>query len=334
MSKRLPVSLVYFLGALSDCIYVNITGSDQTNCGSISRPCRFLAFTVNNVSSINDTIFLIASPIKQITYIVEHPIVIKNSLTVAKFPACSQNPVITYHLNTTSNWKVFYAFAISRYFEAPGILTLNFKSVDFNVNIFTTFSERFKTLQKNVLVKDIFGLELSLSISGSIISSPSHAINFSDLSRYENVSIHLKNLEIRNGAFTFENKKGRCQPMKHIKDMIEMNNVTIRNAVNLALNVNGCFNVSIKKLTCSKITWKKQEFVAFRGGVLNIGNTLIKDILIDNNMKYNNFHRSTLFFIDESVSEIQNMLIKDSIGTSSERPQIFSTVFFFSKLRN
>ena len=205
---------------------------------------------------------------------------------------------------------MLYAFAISRYFEAPGILTVNFKSVDFKVNILTTFSEGFKTPQKNVLVKDIFGLELSLSISDSIISSPSHAINFSDLSRYENISIHLKNLEIKNGAFTFENKKGRCQPMEHIKDMIEMDNVTICNAVNVALNVNGCFNVSIKKLTCSKITWKKQELLAFRGGVLNIANTLIKDILVDNNMKYNNSDRRTLLFIDESVSEIQNMLSK------------------------
>ena len=329
MSKRLSGILAYFLGALSDCLYVNITGSDLANCGSISRPCRSLAFTVNNVSSINDTICLIASPIKQIAYIVENPIVIKNSLAVTKFPGYSQNPVITYHLNTTSNWKVFYAFAISRYFEAPGILTVNFKSVDFKVNILTTFSEGFKTPQKNVLVKDIFGLELSLSISDSIISSPSHAINFSDLSRYENISIHLKNLEIKNGAFTFENKKGRCQPMEHIKDMIEMDNVTICNAVNVALNVNGCFNVSIKKLTCSKITWKKQELLAFRGGVLNIGNTLIKDILVDNNMKYNNSDRRTLLFIDESVSEIQNMLIKDTIGTSSKRPEIFSAVLFF-----
>ena len=67
--------------------------------------------------------------------------------------------------------------------------------------------------------------------------------------------------------------------------MIEMDNVTISNVVNVALNVNGCFNVSIKKLTCIKITWKKQELLRFRGGALNISNTLIKDILVHKNIK-------------------------------------------------
>ena len=313
MSERLPDILAFFLGALSDCVYVNITGSDLVNCGSINRPCRSLSFTVNNVSSFNDTICLIASPIKQIMYIVENPIVIKNSLTVTKFPMYSQNPVITYHLNRTSNWKVFYAFAVSRYIEAPGVLALNFKSVDFNVNILTTFSEEFKTLQKNVLVKDIFDLELSLSISESIISSPSHVVNFSDLSWYENVSIHLKNLEIKNGAFTFDNKKQRCEPMEHIKDMIEMDNVTICNTGNVALSFNGCFNVSIKKFTCSKITWKKQELFTFRGGVLTIGNTLIKNILVNNNVKYNNSDRKTFFFFQNSTIKMLNM---EMVGNS------------------
>ena len=119
---------------------MNANGKDQIHCGSISRPCSSLSFTINNVSRHNDTICLIASPIKQIKYTVENTIVIKRSLTVTKFPVYGQNPLIAYDFNVTNNWKEFYAFAIFRDALAPNILTLNIKSVDFSVNIFTTFS--------------------------------------------------------------------------------------------------------------------------------------------------------------------------------------------------
>ena len=45
-----------------------------------------------------------------------------------------------------------------------------------------------------------------------------------------------------------------------------MYNVTICNTGNVTLSAYGCFNMSIEKLTCSNITWKKQAF--FTGGVL------------------------------------------------------------------
>ena len=100
--------LTYTLGALSYSIYVNASGKDNTECGSITAPCRSLSFTINNVSRHNDTIFLIASPIKQIRYTLENTIIIKQSLTITKFPAYSQNPVMTYHLNLTSNLEEIY----------------------------------------------------------------------------------------------------------------------------------------------------------------------------------------------------------------------------------
>ena len=167
------------LGTSSVCIYVNVSGSDQINCGSKARPCRSLSFTINNVSRHNDKVCLIASQMKQIRYSLESQIVIKHSLTVSKFPAYSLNPVIIYHLNVTNNWQEFYAFAISPSAVATETVKLNIKSVNFNVNIFTTFSEEHKTLSKSATVGDTFGLQLWLSISDSIISSPYHAINVS-----------------------------------------------------------------------------------------------------------------------------------------------------------
>ena len=219
--------LAYLLGSLSYSIYVNPSGKDNTECGSIASPCRSLSFSINNVSSHDDTIFLNASPIKQIRYTLENPIIIKHSLTVSKFPAYSQNPLITYNRNVTSSRKGFYAFTIFRYVLSPEILTLNIKSVNFNVNIFTTLTE------------DISSFHLSLSISDSIISSPSHAVNFSDVSVYGNVSIQMKNLVIQSGVFMFKNIRERCQSIEHIKNIIEMNNVTICNAENIALRVHG-----------------------------------------------------------------------------------------------
>ena len=146
--ERLTDILAFILGALTDCIYVNASGKDQIPCGSVITPCSSLSFTINNVSFHNETICLIASPIKQIRYTVENTIVIKHSLTVTKFPVYGQNPLITYSISVTSNRKDFYAFGISRYVLASQTLTFNIKSVNFYVNILNTFSERLKTLQK------------------------------------------------------------------------------------------------------------------------------------------------------------------------------------------
>ena len=302
------------LGALSDDIYVNASGTDQIHCGSVTRPCRSLSFIINNVSCHNDTIRLMASPIKPIRFTLKNPIIIKHSLTISKFPAYSQNPLITYDRNLASNQKEFYAFAIFRYALAPDILNLNIKSVNFNVNILTT------------LTGNISCFHLSLSISYSIISSPGHAVNFSDVSGYKNVAIQMKDLLIQNGVFMFKNIRERCQPREQIKNIIEMNNVTFCNAENIALSVHGCFNVSIEKLMCSNVTWKKQDFFTFTGGVLNAKNVLIKNILSKNNTKYSKSEAKALFLIYKSVGEIQNILIKDSVEMSSVRPNKFSAV--------
>ena len=304
---------VSILGVLSNGIYVNVSGKDQINCGSINKPCKSLSFTINKISSHNDKIYLIASPVKQTRYILENPIVITHSLTVIKFPANSQNPVITYDFNETSNWKGFYALTISQYVVAPDILTLDIKSVNFNVNIFTIFSEGYKSLQKEVVVRNISGFQLSLSISDSIISSSCHAINLTDISGYENVSIHMKDLVVENSGFMFQTRRERCEDTEHIKNTIEMNNVTICNTENVTLSVNGCFNVSIEKLTGSNITWKKPEIFTFRGSALNIKNVLINNILANSFMKYN----KSLVLIYGGVAEIQNMLIKYSKAKST-----------------
>ena len=105
-----------------------------------------------------------------------------------------------------------------------------------------------------MVVRNISGFQLSLSISDSIISSPCHAINLTDISGYENVSIHMKDLVVENGGFMFQTRRERSEDTEHIKNTIEMNNVTICNTENVTLSVNGCFNVSIEKLTCSNIT--------------------------------------------------------------------------------
>ena len=301
---RLSDILAFILGALSDCIYVNASGKDQISCGSISRPCSSLSFAINNVSCHNNTICLVASPAKKIRYTVENTIVIKHSLAVTKFPGYSQNPLITYDLNVTSNRKEFYAFAIFRNALAPNILNLNIQSVDFSVNILTTFSEGFKTLQENVFVREISGFQLRLSISDSIVSSVSHAVKISDISEYDNFTFHMKDLVIKSGDFMFENKRDKCKPLEHIKDIIEMYNVTICNTGNVTLSVRGCFNMSIE----------------------NTKNVLIKNILANDNMKYNKSKTKALFLINESVAEIQNTLIKDSVVISSIRPKRLSAV--------
>ena len=115
------------------------------------------------------------NPIKQIRYTVESTIIIKHSLTITKFPKYGQNPLITYDLSAIGDRKEFYVFAIFRYALVPNILTLNIKSVDFNVSILTTFSEGYETVQKDtsgfqfqivLLVVQI--IQFNLVINGSM----------------------------------------------------------------------------------------------------------------------------------------------------------------------
>ena len=107
-----------------------------------------------------------------------------------------------------------------------------------------------------------------------------------------------------------------------------MYNVTICNTGNVILSVHG-FKMSIEKLTCSNITWKKRELLIFTGGVLNAKNILIKNIPANKNMKHNKPETKALFLINESVAEIQNILIKDSVGMSSITPKRFPAVIIF-----
>ena len=261
------------------------------------------------------------NPIKQIRYTVESTIIIKHSLTITKFPKYGQNPLITYDLSAIGDRKEFYVFAIFRYALVPNILTLNIKSVDFNVSILTTFSEGYETVQK-----DTSGFQLWLSISDSIVSSTDHTVQFSDKWEYDKLTIHMKDLVIKSGDFIFENKKDRCEPLEHIKDIIEMYNITISNTENVTLTVHGCFNMSVENLTCSNITWKEQELFTFTGGVLNTKNVLIKNILTNNNMKYIKSKTKVLFLINKSVAYMQNILIKDSAEMSSITQKRFSVV--------
>ena len=102
---------------------------------------------------------------------------------------------------------------------APDVLNLDIKSVNLNVNILTTFVEGFKTLRKDVVVENISDSQLSFSNSNSIIISPCHAVDLTDTSWYQNVSVHIM----------FQTRKVRDEHMEHIKDTIEIDNVTICN---------------------------------------------------------------------------------------------------------
>ena len=136
----------------------------------------------------------------------------------------------------------------------------------------------------------------------------------------------MKDLVIKSGDFVFENKRDRCEPLEHIRDIINMYTVTICNTGNVALRVHGCFKMSIEKLTFSNITRKKEEFFTFSGGVLNTKNVLIKNILANNNMKHEQSETKALFLINGGVAEIRNILIKDSSGLSSIKSKRFSFV--------
>ena len=160
---------------------------------------------------------------------------------------------------------------------------------------------------------DIPGCPLLFSISNSIINSSYHAINLSDLTGYENVSIHVEDSIIQNGKFVFQNKRKSCEPTEHIKNIIQMNNVTVLNTGIAALSANGCFNVSFNKIMCYNITWKKEELFTFRGASLKMQNILIENILPGNNQS----EEKALFLIESCAVEIQNLCIKDCKVPSS-----------------
>ena len=304
------ISLFIPLGTSYCCVYVDLNGSDQIGCGIRSQPCRSLFYAINNVSRTNDNICLIASPIKPIRYSVGKPIVIKHSLTVTKSPLFSLNPVINYRINVTNNWKEFYAFTSFRSDDADEMLNLKIKSVDFNVNIFTSLSEGKR-------------LPLSLSITDSIISSPNNAIHLTDLSGYGNVSIHVKDSFIQSGRFILKNKRDSCKFLEHVRNLVEISNVTIANKGLVALNVNGCFNVTIKKLKCGNIRWRIKELLTFKRSSLKLKNILIENVLPDNNKLQGN----SLFLINSCAMDIQNLLVKNCKGPSNVRLQQTFTVF-------
>ena len=297
------------LGTLSCCVYIDLNGSDQIDCGIKSHPCMSLSYTINNVSRPNDKICLIASPIRQISYRLEKTIVIRHSLIVTKSPLFSLNPVIIYPITVTSNWKSFYAFTTFRSADADEILSLKIKSVNFNVNIFTALYEGKRH-------------PLSLSITDSIISSPNHAVHLTNLSGYENVSILVKDSIIQNGRFILNNKRGSCKPLEHARNIVEMSNATIVNKGIVGLRVSGCFNVSINKLKCSNITWKIKKLLMFEGSSLNLKNILIENVLADNN------EGKALFLIYKCAMDIQNVIIKNCKSPSSIMLRQTFAVFF------
>ena len=196
----------------------------------------------------------------------------------------------------TSNWRKFYAFVSVKAAAAAAaeMLSLKVQSVNFNLNVFTAFSE------------DISGCPLSLSISDSIINSPSLVINLSDLSGYENVSIHVGDSVIESGRFMFKNKRESCKPKEHIANIVEISNILVSNIGIMVLNVNGCFDLSFNNLTYGNLTWKKQELFKFKGSSIKMKNILIENVLPDNNK----LEGKALFFIQFCTLEIQNVLIK------------------------
>ena len=318
-------------GASSNYVYVNVNGTDQIDCGSIAQPCWSLSYAINHISGPNDIICLIASPIKQIKYSLEKQIIIEHNLTVTKNPLFSVNPVLTYPENKTSNWKKFYAFASVRstaasVAAAAEILSLKFKSVSFNVNIFIASAEGCKTVGKNMF-EDASGCPLSISISDSIISSPSLAISLSDLSESENFSILVEDSIIQSGRFMFKNKRESCKRTEHVKSIVKINNVSVLNTGIVALSVNGCFNISFNKLTCGNLNWEKQELFTFRGSLLKMKNVLIENILHNNNK----LGGKTLFLLHKCAVEIDSILIKNCKMTSSMQLHEGLAVFLVQK---
>ena len=241
------------LVTLSNCVYVDLYGSDKIDCGIRSPPCRFLSHTINNVSRPDDKICVISSPIKQIRYCLEKPIVISYSLSVAKSSLSSMNPVITYRINVKNNWDESYAFKSYRTGDADEMLSLKIKSVNLNVNIFTALSEgkRYPS---------------SLSITNSIVNSPNYAVHLTGLSGYENVSIHVKDSITENGKkelFMF--KEGSLKfndilienvPFDNIKSQVKALSLTYSSAMDIQ-------NVLIKNCKGQRSISLHQTFTVF-----------------------------------------------------------------------
>ena len=279
-----------------------------------TQPCRSLSYTIQNVSRPNDKICLIASPIKQISYSLEKPVVINHSLTVTKWPLFSFSPVIKYPIRVANKWEKFYAFTSFQSTDSDELLSLKIKSVNFDVNIFTALYEGKR-------------YPLLLSITDSIISSPNHAVNLTDLSGSENVSIHVKDSIIRNGRFILKNKRRICKPMEHVRNIVKISNVTIVNKGFTGLNVIGCFDVCINKLNCSNITSKMQGSFTFKGRSLKLKNILIENTLLDNSKT----QWKTLFLIYSCAMDIQYVHIKNCKGSSRVSWGQAFTVFIVQK---
>ena len=79
---------------------------------------------------------------------------------------------------------------------------------------------------------------------------------------------------------------------------------------------------------CNNFTWKRQELFTSTGGVMSTKTVLVNNIFADSNMKHNNSEKKALFLIYEGVAEIENMVIKDSLGI---RSQGFSTLIIVDK---
>ena len=250
---------------------------------------------------------------KEIRYSLEKQIIIKHSLAITKYPLVGLNPAIIYRVNASSNCKEFYTFASFRSTAAAAeMLSLKMTSVNFHVNIFSTFSEGYRYTGKNMF-GDISRCSLLFAISNSIINSPYHAINLSDLTGYENVSIHVEDSIIQIGKFVFQNKRKTCEPTEHNKNFLKISNVTVLNTGITALSANGCFNIYFNKITCYNITWKKEELFTFRRASLKMQNILIENILPGNDQS----EEKALFLIESCAVEIQNLCIKDCKVPSS-----------------
>lgn len=79
-----------------------------------------------------------------------------------------------------------------------GKKSLKIKSANIIANAFTAFLKGYQTIEED-MPKYISGSPLSFSISDSIINSPSLAVNLSDLLRYKNVFIHVKDSMTQSG---------------------------------------------------------------------------------------------------------------------------------------
>ena len=122
--------------------------------------------------------------------------------------------------------------------------------------------------------------------------------------------------------------------MEYVRNIVEMSSVTIVNKGIVALNVNGCLNVTISNLKCSNIRWQVKELFMFKGKSLKLKNILIENVLSDNNKSQG----KALFLIYSCAIDFQNVLVKNCKGPSSIRlHQTFAAFFVqssFAKMRD